>query len=74
MGETSAQKRQGRTAGKQQANGSGGMAEMSAGPTLEERLELKKERTRLVLWRRPIQTLNYFIRECLILATEYMVK
>ncbi|KAK3888257.1 hypothetical protein Pcinc_007675 [Petrolisthes cinctipes] len=74
MGETSAQKRQGRTVGKQQANGSGGMAEIPAAPTLEERLAEKKDRAKVVLWRRPIQTLTYFIRECLILSSEYMVK
>ncbi|XP_069950246.1 vacuole membrane protein 1 isoform X3 [Cherax quadricarinatus] len=70
MGDTSAQKRFQRK-GSKQANGS---SMISSVPTLEEKLAEKQEREKIVLWRRPIQTLNYFSRECGILSAEYMIK
>ena len=37
---------------------------LSAAPEVEElRVSQKKDRSRLVLWRRPVQTVHYFLRE-----------
>ncbi|XP_071512270.1 vacuole membrane protein 1-like isoform X2 [Panulirus ornatus] len=70
MGESLAQKRYQRKSSKQ-ANGS---SMMSSTPTLEEKLAEKEEREKIVLWRRPIQTLHYFLRECGVLFVDYMIK
>lgn len=70
MGESSTLKRHTSKTGKQ-ANGSS-MASITS--TLEEKLAEKEEREKLVIWRRPIQTIHYFIRECGILSVEYMIK
>ena len=32
------------------------------------------ERQKIVLWRRPVQTLNYFIREAIIIVYENLIK
>ena len=72
MGETSAQQRYQRKGGSgKQANGS---SMIGTAPTLEEKLIEKSERERLVVWRQPVTTLHYFVRECGILGREYMVK
>lgn len=72
MGETSAQQRYQRKGGSaRQANGS---SMIGTAPTLEEKLIEKSERERLVVWRQPVTTLHYFVRECGILGKEYMVK
>lgn len=72
MGETSAQQRYQRKGGSaRQANGSSMIGTV---PTLEEKLIEKSERERLVVWRQPVTTLHYFVRECGILGKEYMVK
>ncbi|XP_068241859.1 vacuole membrane protein 1 isoform X6 [Palaemon carinicauda] len=70
MGEHSATKRHPGKTGKQ-ANGSS-MDSITA--TLEEKLAEKEEREKLVLWRHPVQTLHYFLRECGVLSVEYMIK
>ncbi|XP_063613122.1 vacuole membrane protein 1-like isoform X1 [Penaeus indicus] len=70
MGETSAQKRLLRKNAKQ-ANGSSMATPTSS---LEEKLAEREEREKIVLWRRPVQTLHYFFRECGVLSVEYMVK
>ncbi|KAK7078203.1 Vacuolar membrane protease [Halocaridina rubra] len=71
MGETATLKRHSSKSSGKQANGSS-MANVTS--SLEEKLAEKEEREKLVLWRRPIQTLHYFVRECGILFVEYMIK
>lgn len=75
MGDSGAQRRQKTKeagAGSSAANGSS----MTNTPTqtLEEKLAERDERENVVLWRKPLTTINYFFRECGILGVEYLLK
>lgn len=74
MGETSAQQRYQRKGGGARQGQANGSSMIGTAPTLEEKLIEKSERERLVVWRQPVTTLHYFVRECVILGGEYMVK
>ncbi|RXG70098.1 Vacuole membrane protein 1 [Armadillidium vulgare] len=56
-----------------QVNGTSVQA-AAGGKSLEEKLAEKKEREKLVLWRRPFTTLRYFILEVFTLGYEYLTK
>ncbi|KAB7505863.1 Vacuole membrane protein 1 [Armadillidium nasatum] len=56
-----------------QVNGTSVQA-TAGGKSLEEKLAEKKEREKLVLWRRPFTTLRYFILEVFTLGYEYLTK
>ncbi|XP_076065442.1 transport and Golgi organization 5 isoform X2 [Oratosquilla oratoria] len=77
MGDSATQKRHkpGGSSKQQQANGSSMLGSVNGlSQSLEEKLAEKDDREKLVLWRRPLQTLHYFARECGVLSIEYLLK
>ncbi|CAL4087865.1 unnamed protein product, partial [Meganyctiphanes norvegica] len=75
MGDTKAQRRQKTREGGGAGSAANGSS-MSSSPsqTSEEKLAEKEERENIVLWRKPITTLHYFLRECGVLCIEYLIK
>jgi len=78
MGDTQAQRRQkpreGAGAGGSSAAAANGSSMSNDAPSKEEKLAEIDERGKIVIWRKPITTLHYFLRECGVLSIEYLLK